>query len=865
MSIYTLKGINNNAIEITKCSQKKTVKTEKERRESSVFTQQLSSITGENVNSKNIQNTINNTSEGANLEEMLGVYLTKSGKASNATITNEKGQTETVSIKDLSLNELKAVAKGDTSALKERDAQIKEKAGKKSQEAKDQNVTAENQARPDYQQVVFGGISAKANHIKTYQNTDDVKEFAQATKSISDMSDANVQTNIQAGGGDPLNGEINAANGDKIIANASQNIKQLKKDSKQIVENMQEFNVEFQQDSSKTKTLHNKSESYNKKAEKKKENTEKKITDDAKEIANTKTQAHENKTVANNAQNQTNPIKSASNNSFLGLTKSAATQKSTSTLIAATKSTGKVSAKNSTDSVAANKINNNISKTNEAQNTLIENNDVINDTATKAQAAQNYAEVSTTAADNAIKVSDDFENQAKAMAENSSENASTSNDYQTNAEISAKNAEISKESSENLQNKSNDTQAAALAYRAQATENAQIAMNMKVNNDEQFENISLTELMSEAAAQEAEEDIADAEDKIEHGEHTKNKGAQYERRGRTFMAAGDVIIGGILMRRGHNIDKKGRSQINEGSRKKFRAETAKLDAENKIAEVNRQREEYNKDVNNEQTIKAESKAAAKKSKNLGNTSKSLKDQSIQQSDNQKTNEKAASSFANVAKSYKEKSNEQDNLASLNAALANNKTAEAQEYSSKAGIQQNIGLKLETIAQNQETKQASMAEKVIASAEKNDKTAKQFNENQKAGSKQTDVEKFRKEEGAQETEIINKNEENNNASNTLDNEAQNAQDTAAGVDNSLGLLVHADRNFVSHLVFGVENNEETNNEEENQNNDDNQEVSEVQENQTENNTNNQNDESQNVQPVQSVQETSQANLNIKKLG
>ena len=124
MSIYTLKGINNNAVEITKCSQKQAVKTEKERKESSIFTKQLASVTGENVNSKNIQNTLNNTSEGASLEEMLGVYLTKSGKASNATFTNEKGQTETVSIKDLTLNELKSVAKGDTNALKERDAQV---------------------------------------------------------------------------------------------------------------------------------------------------------------------------------------------------------------------------------------------------------------------------------------------------------------------------------------------------------------------------------------------------------------------------------------------------------------------------------------------------------------------------------------------------------------------------------------------------------------------------------------------------------------------------------------------------------------------------------------------------------------------
>ena len=125
MSIYTLVGINKNQSQITKCSQKQTVKTEKERKESSIFAKQLASVTGENINSKDIQDTIQSSKEGASLEELLGVYINKTGKAGSAKVKNKDGQQETVAIKELSIDELKAVAKGDVGALKERDAQVR--------------------------------------------------------------------------------------------------------------------------------------------------------------------------------------------------------------------------------------------------------------------------------------------------------------------------------------------------------------------------------------------------------------------------------------------------------------------------------------------------------------------------------------------------------------------------------------------------------------------------------------------------------------------------------------------------------------------------------------------------------------------
>ena len=904
MSIYTLVGINKNQTEITKCSQKQAVKTEKERKEASIFAKQLAAATGESIHSKNIQDTIQSSKEGASLEELLGVYINKTGKSNNAKVTDKNGQQETLAIKELSVDELKAVAKGDLNPLKDRDAQVrqsvKETTGKKSKkehEAKDATVTAENQARPEYKNVMFGTAATKGSMLKTVKSTDSVQEFAQTMKSVTEMQDEKTKAYIQ-------NADINSreatkndrsgniADGEKLINSTQKTIEKINKDIELGTQNRREFVAQFGKATTRAKTKHSKNEVTKKSADQKQEKVKKNVSSDMNELAQKKVQSYfsNNKTAS---QKQTNPIKTAVSG-FLGLTQSKTVNANSNI---SQQNTAKVSAAKTENAKAANVINNGISKANEAQITLKDNVNVINDTATKASQANNYAEFSENLVQNAIIDSTQYDEAAQIMQTNAIESQKAAAINESNSNIYTDNAKINEKAAASLSNQSSEAKSASKDYRTLATEQAKAAMDIKTTTEKEFQDVSLGQLLATQQVKECEEDIEKANKEIEHGHSTKKRGARYEKRGRICIdigvatlalstaaqgvigvpcAIGGALIGyaliaagAVLMRKGHNIDKHGRTQINRGEHKLQRAEIAKMEAENKIAEAQRYEQTAQKDAASSKTLKEEAKVSTQKSQTLEITSQSLKSQSEQQKNNQKVNEKAASSFANVAQNYKDKAHEQEELASLNAAFADDKKSQADEYSSKAAVQKNIGLKLDSVAQKQENKQEEMAEKVQENISKNEENVKKFNENDKAGSKKEPVvEKFHKQKGAEETEVKEENENVKETDDVAGTSAKDAKNYAENnTDNSQSLIGHADRTFKSHLVFGAPDRQQDakDNENEKTENIEEQENNKV-ENSNESNNNQQNEEQNQLAKQQEMTANiNVSNLNIKKLG
>lgn len=854
MSIYTLIGIDSKAVNLHQNSNKHTVKTEKERKESSIFAKQLSSMVGESIDSKNIQSTLNLAGEGANLEELLGIYLSKTGKAQSAKITNADGQTETLGINSMTSEELKAFAKGDLDILKNKEQELGLKQSKKQSKNATEQATAENQPKADYQSVMFGGIAAQSK-LKTYSNTNDTREFARTTKAISDMSDESLKNKVEHKPINPLNAPISVSNGDKIIANATADIAQIKQDQKSINKGRAVFNSDFSQESSKTRSLHIKNEFLEKTSKKKSKKAKEKVSTEIEEFATTKKTNTKIPTFNNNT---TNTIK-ASNAKFLNVTAVKAPKATAVTATNSNETTTKVQAKQSENSKAADVINNNISQTNKAQSTLKENSNVINDTATKASTANNYAKTSELLGINSSKMSTDLSTVAKVMASNAKESTTQANINEENAITYSKNAEINEKAVNTTETKAMDCDDAALAYRKMATENAKIAMSMEVNTDEEFESISISQVLSQEELKVSEARIIEAERQQESGECTINKGDQYYDRGHCM--AGNPV-GWVLMRKGHMMHKKGRSKIREGSKKEQMARISKLNAENKIAEVDRQREKAQKDLAAGAKIEAEAKTAKQQSKSLEKTSKAFNQQSQAQTEQQKANEKAAASYTNVAKTYEEKATKQDNLATLNAAFADKENQNANEYNAKAQTQKNIGLKLDNVANSQARKQDEMATKVEENISKNDKKAAEFNENDKTSNKkEPEVEAFKKEDGAEKTDLLNQNESDAQSTSDLNTSIKSANTDADNTDNSMGLLTHADRTIKSHLVFGagqreekVEETEDTeNNEQQNEDNNPDNKVNEA------------NNNINNTQAENPVEKASAADLNIKKLG